>query len=307
MGLMRSMFLSASQSRWLREQAPHYRFVRRTVSRFMPGEDLEDALRAAAALKRNSIGAVLTQLGENVTDDAEAVDVARHYVHALERFHELELDAEISVKLTQLGLDLDHELCFENLASIIEKASPDNVVWIDMEASAYVDRTLDVYRRARQTFPNVGVCLQAYLYRTAADLASLMPLGGAIRLVKGAYREPADLAFPHKRDVDENYLRLASQLISGQGGTPMARAAIATHDGKLINRIIALQDSDGARQNPAEFQMLYGIQRREQMRLAREGRPLRVLISYGSYWFPWFMRRLAERPANAMFVIRNLF
>lgn len=307
MGLMRSMFLSASQSRWLREQAPRYRFVRRTVSRFMPGEDLEDALRAVTALKRNSIGAVLTQLGENVTDDAEAVNVARHYVHVLERFRELELDAEISVKLTQLGLDLDHELCFGNLASIIESASPDNIVWIDMEASGYVDRTLDVYRRARQTFPNVGVCLQAYLYRTAADLASLMPLGGAIRLVKGAYREPASLAFPHKRDVDENYLRLASQLISGQSETPMVRAAIATHDGKLINRIIALQESDEARKNRMEFQMLYGIQRREQMRLAREGRPLRVLISYGSYWFPWFMRRLAERPANAMFVIRNLF
>lgn len=304
---MRSIFLSASQSRWLREQAPRYRFVRRTVSRFMPGEDLEDALRAATVLKRNSIRTVLTQLGENVTEAAEALSVAHHYVHVLERFRELELDAEISVKLTQLGLDLDHELCFKNLASIIERASPDSIVWIDMEASFYVDQTLEIYRRARQAFPNVGVCLQAYLYRTAADLASLMPLGGAIRLVKGAYSEPATLAFPHKRDVDENYLKLVRQLIDGQGGTSMARAAIATHDGKLINRIIALQQYNGAGKTQTEFQMLYGIQRREQMRLAREGRPLRVLISYGSYWFPWFMRRLAERPANAMFVIRNLF
>lgn len=307
MGLMRSILLSASQSRWLREQAPRYGFVRRTVSRFMPGEDLEDALQAAAVLKRNSILAVLTQLGENVTDADEALGVARHYVHALDRFRELELDAEISVKLTQLGLDLDRELCFANLASIIERASPDNIVWIDMEASSYVDRTLEIYRRARQAFPNVGVCLQAYLYRTAADIASLMPLGGAIRLVKGAYSEPANVAFPRKQDVDENYLKLAKELIDGRGGTPLARVAIATHDPKLINRIISFQESNGAGRNGTEFQMLYGIQRREQLRLAREGRPLRVLISYGSYWFPWFMRRLAERPANAMFVIRNLF
>jgi proline dehydrogenase len=307
MGLMRSVFLSASQNRWLREQAPRYRFVRRSVSRFMPGEDVEDALRAAGALKRNSIRAVLTQLGENVTDAEEAASVSRHYVHVLERIRELELGAEVSVKLTQLGLDLGTELCFGNLASIIERASRESIVWIDMEGSPYVDRTLELYRRAREAFPNVGVCLQAYLYRTGADLAALMGLGAAIRLVKGAYREPAALAFPHKRDVDENYFDLARQLINGQSGTGAARAAIATHDRKLINRIVALQGSNGAPPERTEFQMLYGIQRREQMRLAREGRPLRVLISYGSYWFPWFMRRLAERPANAMFVVRNLF
>jgi proline dehydrogenase len=306
LGIMRSMFLAASENGWLKERAPRLRFVRRTVSRFMPGEDLEDALAAAGDLKRQSIGTILTQLGENVTDAREAFAVRSHYLHVLERVRELGLDAEVSLKLTHLGLDVDSKLCFAHLASIIEAAGSENVVWIDMEASCYVDRTLELYLQARQKYANVGVCLQAYLYRTAADLAALIPLGPAIRLVKGAYDEPADRAFPKKRDMDENYFELAKQLISPQASQQGMRAAVATHDRKLIKRIISFAESSGVPDNAFEFQMLYGIQRAEQLRLAREGRRLRVLISYGDFWFPWFMRRLAERPANAAFVLRNL-
>jgi proline dehydrogenase len=306
LGIMRSMFLAASENGWLKERAPRLRFVRRTVSRFMPGEDLEDALAAAGDLKRQSIGTILTQLGENVTDAREAFAVRSHYLHVLERVREQGLDAEVSLKLTHLGLDVDSKLCFAHLASIIEAAGSENVVWIDMEASCYVDRTLELYRQARQKYANVGVCLQAYLYRTAADLAALIPLGPAIRLVKGAYDEPADRAFPKKRDMDENYFELAKQLISPQASQQGMRAAVATHDRKLIKRIISFAESSGVPDNAFEFQMLYGIQRAEQLRLAREGRRLRVLISYGDFWFPWFMRRLAERPANAAFVLRNL-
>jgi proline dehydrogenase len=175
-----------------------------------------------------------------------------------------------------------------------------------MEASSYVDATLGLYRRARLAYPNVGVCLQAYLYRTADDLAALLPLGPAIRLVKGAYNEPPDRAFPRKRDVDENFFALAQQLLSDYARRAGVHAAIATHDRKLIGRVIGFAESNRIPRDRFEFQMLYGIQRAEQYRLAREGWRSIVLIAYGSYWFPWFMRRLAERPANVLFVARNL-
>jgi proline dehydrogenase len=305
-GILRRVFLTASQNAWLQERAPHLRFVRRTVSRFMPGEDLEDALAAAGELKRNSMATILTELGENVSDPAEASGVRDHYVHALERVRQLNLDAEVSLKLTHLGLDIDSDLCFSLLDSIIQATRSEGIVWIDMEGSDYVDRTLQLYRKAREAFPNVGVCLQAYLYRTATDIPALMPLAPAIRLVKGAYDEPADRAFPKKKAVDENYFELAKQLITAQATEQCTRAAVATHDRRLIERIIGFSDSNGLFNSGFEFQMLYGIQRAEQVRLARQGRRLRVLISYGNYWFPWFMRRLAERPANAAFVLRNL-
>jgi proline dehydrogenase len=307
MGLMRSVLLVCSQNAWLRERATRYRFVRRAVSRFMPGETAEDALVAARLLKENSIGAVFTRLGENVTDPAEAAQVTEHYRGVLERIHTLGLEAEVSVKLTQLGLDLDAELCYANLIRIVERAGARSVVWIDMESSPYVDATLEIYRRARKAYPNVGVCLQAYLCRTASDLAKLIPLGPAIRLVKGAYNEPHNIAFRRKRQVDENYFKLAVQLLSGPARAAGVRAAIATHDLKLIRRIADYAQSQKLAKDSFEFQMLYGIQRQEQLRLAREGWKSIVLVAYGSYWFPWYMRRLAERPANVWFVFRSLF
>jgi proline dehydrogenase len=306
MSIMRSFFLACSQSAWMRERATHYRFVRRAVSRFMPGETAQEALSAAQQLQKLSIGTVFTRLGENITDRAEAKDVTEHYLGVLDRIRELGLAGEVSVKLTQLGLDLSPELAFENLIGIIQHAGAGSVVWIDMEASNYVEVTLDLYRRARSQYANTGICLQAYLYRTAKDLESLIPMGSAIRLVKGAYQESAGVAFPRKSDVDENYFKLARQLLSDQARSLGVRAAFATHDVKLIRRIIDYAEWEKLGQSSFEFQMLYGIQREEQVRLAREGRKSIVLIAYGSFWFPWYMRRLAERPANVFFVLRNL-
>ncbi len=307
MGLMRNILLAGSQSRWLRERAVKFWFVRRAVSRFMPGETLDDGLAAAREMQRLTLATVLTLLGENIASQAEAEETTRHYLEVLDRVRAMTLPAEISVKPTQLGLDINPERCFACLKSLVEHAGRESTVWIDMESSGYVDATLELYRRARAGYPNVGVCLQAYLRRTAADLAALVPLGPAIRLVKGAYKEPAEVAFPRKKDVDENFFTLSKQLLSPEARRAGVRTALATHDRNLIRRIEALAASEGIGKECFEFQMLYGIQRAEQVRLAQAGYRTRVLISYGSYWFPWYMRRLAERPANLTFVLRNLF
>lgn len=307
MSVLRRTILVAAQNKWLRERAPHYGFFRRTTKRFMPGEKVEDALGAARELAGNHISSVLTHLGENIADRAEAEGVTQHYLEVLERIRASGLPTEVSVKLTQLGLDLDREFCFANLAKLIEHSPPGKTLWIDMEQSPYVDATLDLYRRARKAYRNVGVCLQAYLYRTQTDLESLIPLGAAIRLVKGAYNEPREIAFPKKEDVDESFYRLGAMLLNPDALRSGVRAAIATHDPILIKRICEWAASQGIAKGKLEFQMLYGIQRGEQLRLVREGYSMAVLISYGSFWFPWFMRRLAERPANILFLARNFF
>jgi proline dehydrogenase len=304
--MMRALLLAGSQNAWLRRRAPQLPFVKRAVARFMPGEKLEDALTAAVALRQQGIGAVLTELGENVSDSARADEVARHYVDALEKVGEAQLDCHISVKLTQLGLDVDATRCLANVRSLAACARTQRTfLWIDMEQHTYVDPTLQIYRTLLAEFPNVGVCLQAYLYRTADDLTSLMPLGGGVRLVKGAYREPANVAYPHKRDVDANYLALARRMV-GRARTAGFRAVFGTHDARLINAIQGFVDT-GALRESTEFHLLFGIQRAEQLRLAGEHYHVRVLISYGEQWFPWYMRRLAERPANVWFVARNMF
>jgi proline dehydrogenase len=307
MSLMRSMLLAASQNRWLRERATHYSFVRGTVSRFMPGETLDDALGAAQTLRKKKIGSVLTHLGENIQDRSEARQVTEHYLKVLERIRERGLRAEISVKLTQLGLDLSPDLCFEHLKAIVERAQKDSIVWVDMEASSYVDATLDLYRRALTAYSNVGVCLQAYLHRTKDDLEKLLPIRPSIRLVKGAYNEPPEIAFPRKQDVDENYFELGKQMLRAKKVNSCVRAAFGTHDLALIRRLADVASAEGFAKEDFEVQMLYGIQRAEQERLASEGCSSIVLVAYGSYWYPWFVRRLAERPANLWFMVRNVF
>ena len=298
MSLTRRALLAASQNRWLREQAPRYNFVRRNVSRFMPGEKVEDAFAAVQQLATQNIGAVLTALGENVTDRKEAAAETDHYCQVLKEITTRNLNAEISVKLTHLGLDLDNAFCYANLEKLIAHAQPEKTVWIDMEQSPYVDRTLAIYTRARRAKANVGVCIQAYLRRTESDVRSLLPLEGAIRLVKGAYNEPAEVAFSKKSEVDENYFQLAKTLLGQDARFEGIRAAIATHDRTLIQRITAFANANQFPKEKLEFQMLYGIQRAEQQRLAKEGYRSMVLIAYGTHWFPWYMRRLAERPAN---------
>src|ERR1700676_3648764 len=303
----RSILLAASQNAWLRDHAAKHRFVRRTVSRFMPGEELSDALAAAQRLQDKNIGSIFTRLGENITDPTEARSVTGHYLEVLRNVRERRLDAEISVKPTQLGLDLSAELCYENLKTIIEQEDPRRVVWIDMEASSYVDATLQLYRRTLGEFPNVGVCLQAYLHRTKDDLASLLPWQPSIRLVKGAYNEPPEIAFPEKSRVDENYFLLAKGMLLAKKAAPKIRAAFGTHDMVLLRRISDFAAASGLPKADVEVQMLYGIQGGEQERLAREGYNSKVLVAYGSHWYAWFIRRLAERPANLWFVARNLF
>lgn len=306
MGLARNALLWISENRTLRRTLPRYKFIRRAVSRFMPGEELADAMQATEKLKEKNITTILTRLGENVADEAETKEATDHYLSALPQIQQRRLDSYISIKPTQLGLDLNEDLCLRNLTILVERAAAlKNWIWIDMEQSGYVDRTLALYQKIRRQYPNVGVCVQSYLYRTAKDLEALLPLSPAIRLVKGAYMEPANIAYPKKADVDANYFTLAKMLLANikKNGVTVG---IATHDSVLIKKIQEEAAAQGLAKSDYEFQLLYGIQSEEQLRLAREGYRMRVLISYGSYWFPWYVRRLAERPANVFFVLKNL-
>ena len=307
MSVMRSLLLAASQNRWLRERASKYKFVRRSVARFMPGEEVEDAIGAARALESKRIAGVFTRLGENITDIREANEVTLHYLDVLNKIHQAGLRTEISVKLTQLGLDQSADLCVANVKRIVQAEDPAKTVWIDMEASNYVDATLDVYRKVLAEFPRTGICLQAYLFRTQKDLDSLLPLKPSVRLVKGAYKEPPDVAYPAKRDVDETYFVLGQKMLHAQRDGRMVRVAFGTHDTLLIRRLADFCAQEGMSKTVLEIQMLYGIQRAEQERLATEGYRSGVLVAYGSYWYPWFVRRLAERPANLWFMLKNLF
>ena len=278
----------------------------RSVSRFMPGERIEDALAAASLLQQAGCGAILTHLGENLRSRGEADEVTEHYLGLLERAGAAGLGAHISIKPTQLGLDLDPELCRGNLQRLVDRGAELNtMVWIDMENASYVDRTLELFRRMRERSPLVGLALQAYLYRTERDLESLLPLGAALRLVKGAYLESPDAAFPRKSDVDENYYRLAVRILDGYGRAG-GLLHIATHDPALVDRLVVQIEARSLPRSYYEFAMLYGIARPLQRRLVAAGQHVRVLISYGEHWFPWYMRRLAERPANVLFVLKNL-
>jgi len=306
MALLRSALLAASRNPWLARQVRHRAFAQRAVRRFMPGEDLRAALVASQKLAATNISTVLTQLGENVTDREEAGAVTRHYVEVLDEIAKQKVPAHISVKPTHLGLDLGKEVCEAQLDTLLTRAAASgNFVWVDMEGSPYGDPTLDLYRKARTKHANVGVCLQAYLYRTPDDLESLLPLKPAIRLVKGAYREPPAIAFPRKLDVDEQFFTLAMRLLETRDRQVRA-PGVGTHDIRLIDRILAGARGRNLPPDGFEIQMLYGIGTADQYRYAAGGHQLRVLISYGSAWFAWYMRRLAERPANLWFVARSL-
>lgn len=306
MGFLSEVFLLGSRSLKLQETLSQFRFLRQAVRRFVPGEEVDDALLAAEQLKLNGIASILTRLGENVTEETEAQEVTYHYRDVLERVHHKGLDSQISVKLTQLGLDLSRDLAYANLILILERASAlGNFIWIDMEGSVYTEPTLGLFHRARSEFPNIGVCLQSYLHRTSKDLERLLPLSPAVRLVKGAYSEPGHLALQKKKDVGVNFALLARKLLQ-MALIDDVWPAFATHDLRLIRLIQEQAEKMGLAKEGFEYEMLYGIKREEQLRLAREGHRVRVLISYGPSWFPWYMRRLAERPANVFFVLRNI-
>ena len=306
MGFARSILLKASRSQWLARQLRERRFFQRAVKRFMPGETLDAALEATSQFAKVGLGSVLTELGEQVTNRAEAAAVRDHYLGVLEKIQRRKLPAHISVKLTHLGLEGSQEGCVQDVLKLAARAEQArSFLWIDMEESRYVDTTLEVYRRAKAEWPNVGVCLQAYLHRTPKDLDSLLPIAPAIRLVKGAYNEPADVALPRKSDVDEAYRQLAQRLLV-EAGRQRAKPVFGTHDLALIERIRQLAAEKRVDASSYEFHMLYGIRAEEQRKLVSMGAEVRVLISYGSAWFAWYMRRLAERPANVWFVLRNV-
>jgi proline dehydrogenase len=279
----------------------------------MPGETAEDALLQAEAFRAQGASTILTILGENVEREEDVRSTSLQYHALLREVSHRGLDAEISVKPTQLGIDLSPDLALQHVLSLAaasaevtsERAIP-LTLWIDMESSAYLERTLELFRAVRSQHENVGLALQTYLRRTPSDLEALVPLRPIIRLVKGAYLERAEVAYPDKADVDEAYFALARRLLEARKAGLVGRPSIATHDEILAGRILGVADEIGLPREAFEFAMLYGIGTGQQKRLLAGGRQLRVLISYGSAWFPWYMRRLAERPANLWFVIRQM-
>ena len=310
--MTRSVLLWMARNPWLRSRLPRLGFVRRAVRRFMPGEDAESAFAAAAELAAGGQGILFTRLGENLSELAEADDVAAHYRGLLEREASLDREGslprppELSVKPTQLGLDIDREACFGHLDALAARAADAGTwLWLDMEGSTYVDATLDLYERLRAAHANVGICLQAYLKRTPADLRRLLPLAPAVRLVKGAYDEPAAIAHRRRPEVDAAYQALALVLAEA-ARDGRARCALGTHDSGLIERIAAFAETAGVARASIEVHMLYGIRARELARLQAAGFPAFTLIAYGAFWYPWYMRRLAERPANVLFALRQL-
>ena len=302
---LRKLFLALSRNAFLRRRLPQLPFMRRAVRRFMPGETAEDALAAALVLQRDGIASEYTRLGENITEMVEADAVAAHYVDLYGRIREAGLDGEISVKLTQLGLDIDEAATLAHCLRLAARArETGSGFWIDMEDSSYVDRTLGIYERVLAEHPGTGLCLQAYLHRTAADVERLLPQRPRIRLVKGAYDEPASIAFRAKRDVDANFLALAVTIARA---TPTGVGlGLGTHDVRLIEQIAQHATAAGIARDAFEVQMLFGIRAAEQRRLVTEGYRVRTLIAYGDAWYPWYMRRLAERPANVLFALRAL-
>jgi len=292
---------------FLQRHIPRLGFVRRAVLRFMPGEDADSALRAVAQDQAAGISAVLTRLGENVTRTDEADEVEAQYLGLLDRIGAGGLDAEVSVKLTQFGVDLDPERALAHVRRIADRAATLNMtVWIDMEGSAYTETTIAFYERLKAHNANTGVCLQAYLHRTADDVRRLLPIGPSIRLVKGAYAEPSTIAYQTRSSVDANFATLSVTMLEAAKAGNTIRIALATHDVTLIERIAAHAAGIGLPKTAFEVQMLYGIRTDQQCRLARDGFIVRDLICYGAAWYPWYMRRLAERPANVLFVLRQL-
>lgn len=305
--MLRSLLLQASESSFLARHVPTLPFVRRSVRRFMPGEKLEDALRAASQLAGEGIPTVLTLLGEAVTNPEEAGGVAAHYDGVFETVAERGLPADVSVKLTHLGLDLDEPATRQRLVALARKAAATgSFLWVDMEQSRYVDATLRAYRAARSAEEPVGVCLQANLRRTPSDLDALLPLRPSIRLVKGAYREPPELAWQRASEIDDAYLRLAEALLEALREDRVGRVGIATHDPRLVAQVAARAEAVGVPRERWEVQMLYGIRTEGARALRAQRHSVRVLISYGDAWFKWYVRRLAERPANLLLLARNV-
>ena len=275
----------------------------RSAGRFVAGESVSDVIAPVQALNAQGISATLDLLGESVTNEQEVAEVLDTYLQLFQNIAAQKLNANVSIKLTALGLDIDPELCYRNMERLLNAAGPEQFVRIDMESSDYTQRTLDLFCRlwnGPAQYRNVGVVIQSYLRRSADDIEMLIKMGARVRLCKGAYKEPETVAFPEKSDVDSNYVRLMQRLLL-DGNYP----GIATHDEKIIEATRAFAASKSINLDRFEFQMLFGIRRDLQTQLVKEGYRVRVYTPFGTHWYPYMMRRLAERPANLWFVLKN--
>ena len=306
--MFRSILLWLSRNKTLRTTAIRWGFARRAARRFVAGETIDDAIAAIRELNAQGITATLDHLGENVETLDDARRATDDYVKVLDAIGISGLQSHVSVKLTALGLDLGDDVCRANVARIVAKAKEVGTrVRIDMESVEYTDRTLAIYRDLAREYGNVGIVIQSYLYRSEADIAALCLEGAHVRLCKGAYKESPTHAFPKKADVDASYVRLMKMLLSANARAKGTRGALATHDVKMIDATRQFAADEQVPRDEFEFQMLNGIRRDLQQKLAADGYAVRVYVPYGTEWYPYFMRRRAERPANVWFIASNLF
>jgi len=300
----RNALLYLSRQEHLKDFATRFPLFKKMTTRFVAGEDIEEAIAAIRQLNALGCTASFDHLNESVASAAETNEEVREYLSVLARIDETGINSNVSIKLTQFGLDIDTELAYRNARQIVEDAARrNNFVRVDMEGSVVTQKTIDIFKRLREEFGvnDVGIVLQSYLRRTHADAESLLKIPARIRLCKGAYNEPPNVAFPDKKDVDENYIRVMKLLLSS--GT---YHGIATHDPRMIGATVEYMQREGIKKEAFEFQMLYGVRRDLQEQLARDGFNMRVYVPYGKHWYPYFMRRLAERPANVWFVMKNM-
>ncbi|MBI5032364.1 MAG: proline dehydrogenase family protein [Chloroflexi bacterium] len=308
MPILRDLFLAMSTNSVIRNFVIHFPLSRRVTRRFVAGETLDEAIAVVKKLNKEGLLVTFDQLGESVTNAAEARQAKDGYLRALDAIAANKVKSQVSLKLTQMGLDLSTDLCLDNLRQVLRKAKEiGTLVTIDMEDSKYTQVTLNVFKTLREEFDNVGIVLQSYLYRSEEDMKALIALGANVRLCKGAYKEPATVAFPKKANVDANYLKLAQIFFETNGNSNGAYLDVASHDEKMINWVKGYTTAHQVNRNRFEFQMLYGIRSDLHRRLVAEGYTMRVYVPYGTHWYPYFMRRLAERPANVIFLISNLF
>jgi len=300
----RSALIYLSRHEGLKDFAARFRLFKKLTTRFVAGETIDEAVAAIRELNADGCSASFDHLNESVANPAEAEAEVQEYLEILARIDETGINSNVSIKLTQFGLELDPELAYKNArAVVVEAAGRGNFVRVDMEASSVTQQTIDIFKRLRAEFElnDVGIVLQSYLRRTHKDAEELVKLPARIRICKGAYNEPPEVAFPNKKDTDENYIRVMQLLLSSG-----VYHGIATHDPKMIEATIDFAKRQGIGKEAFEFQMLYGVRRDLQRQLAKDGYNMRVYVPYGKHWYPYFMRRLAERPANIWFVLKNV-
>ena len=305
MSLIRNILLWSSKNYWISHKLPKYKFVQKSVARFMPGETLDHALNKCSELEDIGYGTIITYLGENSLSKTQTLNTVKHYKDSLENIDSRSLKTVISVKLTQLGLDIDEELCVDNLEQLLHMADLKNTfVWIDMEEYIYLELTLKIYKKLIQKYNNIGITVQSYLYRSEDDLKSLLNIAPYIRLVKGAYAEDSNVSMQNRKDIYDNYIKLANIMLEKNILKNGLISSFATHDHHIIYSLINKINLDKIDKSNYEFNMLYGIREDLQDEILNSDQNLKILISYGEEWFPWYVRRLAENPKNLILLIK---